>query len=106
MTETFVNKTTFQKENEDQKTIIREWVMGQVNQISLEQKTHKAEVAKMNAKMENLINENQKETIWKIKECEELLKTRITELKVESDLQTLEKKIAGNLKTLEAKMND
>lgn len=42
---------------------------------------HKEEVSQTTNQMEELVNKNQKDTLWKIDDCEALLKTRITEQK-------------------------
>jgi hypothetical protein len=42
---------------------------------------HKEEVSDITNNMEELVNKNQKDTLWKIDDCEALLKTRITEQK-------------------------
>jgi hypothetical protein len=58
-------------------------------------------VAKTASHFEEQVNLNQKDTLWKIAECEELLKTRITVQKTEQLLQSLEKKVSINLRKSE-----
>jgi len=43
---------------------------------------------------EEKVNENQKETLWKIRDCEDLLKTRISEQKVQDMCEKLEQKVS------------
>ena len=44
------------------------------------------------------VNENQKETLWKIQDCEELLKSRISERKVQDMVDKIDKKVNADLK--------
>ena len=55
------------------------------------------------SKEENSILKNQKDTLWKIKDCDEELKTRITEAKVMSEIETLDKKMALQVRKVDMK---
>jgi hypothetical protein len=60
-------------------------------------------VAETSNNFEELVNQNQKDTLWRIEECEELLKLRITEQKTDQLLQSLEKKLLISLRKSEDK---
>ena len=47
------------------------------------------------------LEKTRKETIWKIKECEEIIKTRISEHAVNNLMLVLERKISDRIKAVE-----
>lgn len=73
---------------------MREYMLAQVKTVNQDFQAHNEQTTQTILGLENQILKNQNETIWKIKDCEEELKTRITEAKVMSQIQALEKKIA------------
>jgi hypothetical protein len=56
--------------------------------------------------MEGTILQNQQDTLDKIRECEALLKTRVTEVKVATELEALDKKINANIRSVEGRIRD
>ena len=77
----FVRHERFQAEYNQYEDRIRAYVVEQMTAFSKKFEEHKAEVAKTTDHLEELVNKNQKDTLWKIEDCESLLKTRITEQK-------------------------
>ena len=90
---TFMKTKDFEKEIEDQKSMMREYMMAQVKTINQDFQAHKEQTTQITLQLENQILKNQNDTIWQIKDCAEELKTRITEAKVLSQIETLDKKI-------------
>jgi hypothetical protein len=56
--------------------------------------------------LEGKVFDNQKETLWKIKECEELLRNRISEIKVNDMFRKLESKTNRELKEQNKTLNE
>ena len=65
---------------------------------------HQDHLAKTRIKFEELVSENQKETLWKIKDCESLLKTRISEQKVIDMNESFQKKLTTIIEDNDTKL--
>jgi hypothetical protein len=96
----------YSQDIDDQKSMMREYMMASVKTMNQDFQAHKEQVSQITLQLENSILKNQKDTLWKIKDCEEELKTRITESKVMGQIETLDKKIAVQLRNLDLKSND
>lgn len=48
----------------------------------------------------------EKETLWKIKDCEELLKSRVSERYVEQSINSLEKRVFKDLDDKSSRLED
>ena len=57
-------------------------------------------------KFEEKVNNNQKDTLWKIKETEELMKQRISEVKVTDMCAKLEQKLSKEVRNTDSKLQD
>ena len=79
----FVRHEKFQKEYDQYEERIRAYVVEQMASLHTKLEEHKDEVQQSTVHLEELVNKNQKDTLWKIEDCEALLKTRITEQKTD-----------------------
>jgi hypothetical protein len=79
----YVKYDRYQRDYEIYEDRIRTYVIQQMTNVHKQFAQHKEEVAKTASHFEEQVNLNQKDTLWKIAECEELLKTRITVQKTE-----------------------
>ena len=64
-------------------------------------KSNKEEHLETCNKFDEHLEKTRKETIWKIKECEEIIKTRISEHAVNNLMLVLERKISDRIKAVE-----
>lgn len=69
---------------------MREFVTEQINGLQESLNQHKEQIKRTEMRFEEKVNDNQKETLWKIKETEEIMKTRISEVKVNEMCNKLE----------------
>lgn len=69
---------------------MREFVTEQLGILQESLNQHKEQIKKTEVRFEEKVNNNQKDTLWKIKETEELMKQRISEVKVNDMCQKLE----------------
>ena len=69
----------FRKEHEDYQERIREYVMIQMGNIQENLTQHRDEQVKTVNVFEEHIEKIKKETLWKITDCEDIIKTRISE---------------------------
>lgn len=65
---------------------------------------HKDEHVKTSHQFEETIDQLKKETLWKIKDCEDIIKTRISEQKVTDSLALLDRKFQLSLRDVDAKL--
>jgi hypothetical protein len=49
-------------------------------------------------KFEETVNKNEKETLWRIKDCEDLLKSRVSEKFVTDTIKVVDQKLSAEIK--------
>jgi hypothetical protein len=67
---------------------------------------HQDRLSKTIIQFQELVGDNQKETLWKIRDCEELLKTRISEHKVNDMIDKWSKKMETTIADNETRLLD
>lgn len=102
----FIKLDFFRSEHEIFEKRIRDFVTEQIGTLQENLNQHKVELKETEKQFEESLNTNQKETLWKIRDCEELLKTRISDHKVECIIENLEQKLNKQVKLCEAKQTD
>ena len=83
----------FRKETEDFEERIKDYVECKIATIETKVKEQSDEMTTKNKKFEEDLSELQKQTLWKIKDIENLMEKRISEHKVNALIAGLEKKL-------------
>ena len=85
---------------------IRSYVETQLGTLQENLVSHQDHLAKTRIKFEEIVSENQKETLWKIKDCESLLSTRISEQKVIGMNILFQKKLTSLIEDNDTKLSE
>lgn len=86
----------FRKETEEFEDRIKEYVECKMATIETKVKEQSEEMVQKHQKFEEDLSELQKQTLWKIKDIENLMEKRISEHKVNTLIAALEKKLKQN----------
>jgi hypothetical protein len=96
--------TQFRKENEEFQDRIKEYVESKIAIVDGRVKEQSDEATKQKKKFQEDLNELQKQTLWKIKDIENLMEKRISEHKVNTLIAGLEKKLKQNIDDVESEL--
>ena len=102
--ENFVKIDFFRKEHEDYQERIRDYVMIQMGNIQENLTQHRDEQVKTVNVFEEHIEKIKKETLWKITDCEDIIKTRISEQQANSLIESLGNKLSLKIRDTEQKL--
>ena len=80
--------------------------MAQMGHVQDTLKKNKEERVAQDNIHEEIIEQLKKDTLWKIKDCEDIIKTRISEQKVKDSLAELEKKLTISLRETESRLQE
>jgi hypothetical protein len=103
-TENFIKIDFFRKEHEDYQERIRDYVMIQMGNIQENLTQHRDEQVKTVNVFEEHIEKIKKETLWKITDCEDIIKTRISEQQANSLIESLGNKLSLKIRDTEQKL--
>mmetsp|Transcript_18568 Transcript_18568/g.28516 ORF Transcript_18568/g.28516 Transcript_18568/m.28516 type:complete len:161 (+) Transcript_18568:922-1404(+) len=103
---TFVQGDVIRDQQEEFETSIKTYVNSQVEMMMKEVTTSKDELFKKSKEFEEKMSETQKETLWKIKDVESLMATRISEEKVNNIVTALDKKLYTRLLQTESDIKE
>ena len=96
----------YRKEYEDYDNKTQRTLTEQLGNLQENLNIHKDNLSQSITLFEEKVNENQKETLWKIRDCEDLLKTRISEQKVQDMCEKLEQKVSFQVQTNDDKLHE
>ena len=85
---------------------MREFVNFQIADLQAKINSQDEKLNEAITMLEGKVFDNQKETLWKIKECEELLRNRISEIKVNDMFRKFESKTNRELKEQNKTLNE
>jgi hypothetical protein len=93
LTKKHMEVTTFRKENEAFENRIKDFVDFKLSLVENKMKEQQEGAINTNQKFQEDLSEMQKQTLWKIKDIENLMEKRISEHKVNTLIAGLEKKM-------------
>lgn len=93
----------FREESQQQETRIIKYTNDQLGNFQENLNGYKRELSEALTSFHKRVNDNQAETVWRIKDCEELLKSRVSDKYVNDSLKALEDKIIKQLNYNEEK---